>query len=132
MGAAEALGGSIHDRLEYTLRVAIQLVVPDTQDCPAFAPEEFVATPVGLGLGMLAAVQLDDQLGLPACEIGIIRSDRQLTREFRTQTRQYPPKFALVLGRIVAQRSSALRSFVLNPTAHVPNLTAMRASRTHP
>ena len=70
MGAAEALGGSIHDRLKDALGVLVQFVVPDAKDRPAFLGEEGVAALVMPGFGMLTAVQLDDELRLPAGEVG--------------------------------------------------------------
>ena len=91
MGAAETLGGSIHNRLKHALRIVIKLVVPDAKNNPSFAAKIIVPTPVRLGLGVVSAVQLDDQLYLPASEVGHIRTDRQLARKFRPQTRDYPP-----------------------------------------
>ena len=46
VGAAEALGGSIHDRLKYPLGVIVQLVVPNADDGPAFRPEKSVTSPI--------------------------------------------------------------------------------------
>jgi len=75
-GAAEALGGSIHNRLKYTLGVFVQLVVPDTDDRPTFPAQELVTPPIMIRFGMLAAVELDDQLRLAAREVGEIGADR--------------------------------------------------------
>ena len=66
----------------------------------------------------LAAVEFDNQPGLPAGEVGDVGSDRQLTREFWPQPGQHAPKLALMPGRIVAQRSCALRLIEWNTTAH--------------
>jgi hypothetical protein len=103
VGAAEALGGSIHDGLKDTLRIVIELIVPEPQDVPAMLPQENVAPLIALRVGVLTAVQFDDQLCLSASEIGIIRADRQLARELRAQAGQKAPKLPLVPRGIVAQ-----------------------------
>jgi hypothetical protein len=46
VGAAEALGGSIRDRLKYPVGVFVQLVVPNADDGPALCPEKSVASPI--------------------------------------------------------------------------------------
>ena len=102
MGAAEALGGSIHDRLKHTLGILIEIVVPDTQDRPALFLEEAVTPLISLRFRMLAAVKFDDQPRLPARKIGEVRTDRQLTRKPRADPREDSPKFSLMFGGSVA------------------------------
>ena len=81
MGAAEALGGSIRDRLKNAFGIAVEFVVPDPNDDPTFLSKELVAPPVPLGLGMLTATQLNDQPRSPAGEVRIKGAHWQLARE---------------------------------------------------
>ena len=85
MGAAEALGGALHDRVEHAVRVLVQLVVPHPQNRPTLACKESIPPNVPLALGMLTAIQFNNQPRLPAREVGNIRSDWQLTGELRPQ-----------------------------------------------
>jgi len=103
VGAAEALGGSLDDCPEDAVRILIQVIVPDAQDGPASLREERIASLIPLGFGMLCAVQLDDQLRLPAREIGKIRSNRELSRELRSKPRDHAPKLALMRRRAIAE-----------------------------
>lgn len=118
MGAPEAVSGSIHDRFKYTFRVFIELVVPDSEDSPPFLLQEVIAFLVALAFRVLATVEFNDQPGLPPGEIGIVRADRQLAREFGPQARQHSPKLALMSGGIVAQIPGALCLIIWNATAH--------------
>ena len=108
MGAAEGLGGSIHNRLKYSFRVIIQLIVPDAQDCPTLLPEIRIAPLISFRLGMLTAIQLDDQLRLSAGKISKVGTDRKLAREFRPKAGEESPEFAFMLRRMVAQTAGAL------------------------
>ena len=110
VGAAEALGGSTHDRLKHALGVLIELIVPDAEDCPALRFKKAVALLISLRFIVLAAVEFDHQPGLPAREIGKVRADWQLAREFRPHSGQDSPQLPLMLGGIVAKRARALRS----------------------
>jgi len=56
VGAAEALGGSSHDRLKNALGVSIKLIVPDSENRPALLLQEAVALVIPLRASMLAAV----------------------------------------------------------------------------
>ena len=132
MGAAEALGGSTHNRLKPTLGVLIELMVPDAQNRPTFLLEEGVAPRVSRTFRVLAAIELDDQPRLPARKVRKIWTDRQLSRKLRPQAREHAPKLPLLLRRTVPQGASTLRLVVGNTAAHCLNLTAARASRTHP
>ena len=76
VGAAEALGGFEKDRFGDTGSVAVDVTVPEADDRPALVFMKTRAVRVSLGLCMLAAIQLDDELGLAASEIGIVRFDR--------------------------------------------------------
>jgi hypothetical protein len=118
VGAVEALGGSTHDSLEDALWVGVQLVVPDSDDRPAFLPEELVTPAIAVRFGVLASVKFNEQLGLPAGKVGKVRTDRQLACEFWSQARDQSPKLALVLGGSVAQGAGALGLIVSHTAAH--------------
>jgi len=132
VGAAEALGGSVQDCLKHSVRILIQLVVPHAQDRPPFPHEERIPPRIALRPGMLAAVELDDQLRLPAREVGKIRPDRKLTRKLRPKPGDHSPKHALMPRRSAAKFAGTLGLIEGNAHAHVPSLSASRASRTHP
>jgi hypothetical protein len=85
VGAAEALGGALHDDIEHTVGVIIQLVVPNPQDRPSLARKKRIPPNIPVALRVLATIQLDNQSRLPASEVGDVRSDRQLPRELRPQ-----------------------------------------------
>jgi len=118
VGAAEALGGSIRYRLKHTLGIFVQLVVPYAKDGPAFLPKRLVPRLVAQRVGKLTAVEFNNQPGLSAGEVRDVGSDRQLARELWPQPGQHAPKLALMPGRIVAQRSCALRLIEWNSPAH--------------
>jgi hypothetical protein len=101
VGAAEALGGS-------TFGILVELVVPHPKDRPALLREERVAPQVARGPRMLAAIELDDQFGLPAGEVREVRPDRELPGELRPQARDDAPELALVPRRAIAQLTRAL------------------------
>src|SRR6185369_16684062 len=54
-------------------------------------------------------MRMTDQPCLPAGEIGSVWPDRELTREIGPQAPNHAPEFSLMPGRIVAERSRALR-----------------------
>ena len=82
MGAAEALGGSIHDRLNYARRVFIELVVPNTKNSATLMRQDCVPTAVSFGNRMVTPVEFDDQSRLAACKVDDIWADRKLAGEF--------------------------------------------------
>src|SRR5690606_7690549 len=69
------------DSVEHRIAFARQLGVPDAEDAEAFGLQPCVASGVRL-LTMLAAVELDDQAGRIADEIGDVGADGDLTAEF--------------------------------------------------
>ncbi len=88
MGAAEALGGSVENCSQRTIRTFDKLIVPETKNRPAFLSQIFVALPVIIGVRVLAAIEFDDELRLPAGEVRDIGADQQLTRELRPVARK--------------------------------------------
>jgi hypothetical protein len=83
VGAAEALGGAPHDRIEHPRRISVHLSIPYPQNRPSLLSKKGVPPQIAIALGMLTTVQLDDELRLPTCEVGNVRSNRQLSRELR-------------------------------------------------
>jgi hypothetical protein len=132
VGAAEALGGPLHDSVEHPVRIGVQLRVPHPQNRPTLVRQEGVAPNIALTIRMLATVQLEDELRLPTGEIRNVRPDRQLPRELRPQPRDQVPKRNLMPRRLVAQPPRALRIIQRNAPAHALSLTPGGASRTHP
>src|SRR4051812_18587663 len=92
VGAAEALGGAIQYRHNDAVGILYQVVVPDSHDRPAVLLKEGIAANITSGFGMLAAVEFDNQLGLPASEVCGKWTHWQLAREFGSITRQESPK----------------------------------------
>ena len=132
MGAAEALGGPLHDRIEHTVGIIVQLSIPNPQNSPSLVRQEGVAPNIALAIHVLAAVQLNNEFGLPAGEIRNVRPDRELPRELRPQPRDHVPKRKLMASGLPAQASSALCLIKRNAPAHPLSLTPESASRTHP
>jgi hypothetical protein len=97
VGAAEALGGSGEDCLASTLRIFLNVAVPDAQHGPAFRSQPFVACSIARGLGMLTAVDLNHKFRLSAGKIDDVWPDRELPSEFWPETRKEPPYLPLVL-----------------------------------
>jgi hypothetical protein len=85
VGAAEALGGSLHDRFQHAFGVLIQFVVPDPEDGPSFLREERITLPIVIGVGVLAAIEFDDELRLPAGEVCVIGADWELAGKLWAQ-----------------------------------------------
>jgi hypothetical protein len=85
-----------------------------------------------LRLGVVAAIELDNQFGRPARKVGKIGADRELPSKLRAQARDHAPKLALMRRRAVAQGTRACGLVKWNAAAHVPSLEPWRASRTHP
>lgn len=88
MGAAEILGGAGKDHLRHAIRVVADVTVPQTKDGPTLIVEPFVAYLVALRLRMLPSINLDDEPCLPARQIRDVRTNRQLSRELRSVSRQ--------------------------------------------
>jgi hypothetical protein len=60
VGAAEALGGALHDKVEHTLGICIQLRIPHAHNRPSLVRKKRIPPSIVLALRMLATVQLDD------------------------------------------------------------------------
>jgi hypothetical protein len=75
VGAAEALGGSLQDRLGDSVGIGADVAVPEADDGPSRRLEKARAHVVAARADMLAAVYLDDQLRASAGEVGNIWAD---------------------------------------------------------
>jgi hypothetical protein len=91
VGTAKAFGGSLHDQIEHTIGVGVQLGIPNPQNRPALAGQKGIAPNIALAIDMLTAVQLDYEFGLTAGEIGDVGTDRQLAGEPRPKPRNQMP-----------------------------------------
>ena len=133
MGAAEALGGLLKDCLSDAVGDGMHVAVPEAEDGPALCFEERATASVMDGVGMLRAIQLHHQPGLPAREIGFVRADRQLAGESGTITRDQVPQRALFSCGLVPQGAGLLRVAKRNAAKfHYVSVPEERASRTHP
>jgi len=56
VGAAEALGGSLNDRVEHTLGIGVQLAVPYPQNGPSLVRKKAIAANIAIAIHVLAAV----------------------------------------------------------------------------
>ena len=72
----------VRDRCLAHLRICQTVGVPITQDAEALAPQEVCSADLLFGLAvMLAAIDLDDQLGLVTGEVGNMACDWNLAAE---------------------------------------------------
>jgi hypothetical protein len=132
VGAAEALGGLLQDRLGDAVRIVIHLAVPDADDRPAFPFEVFRAIRIVLIVDVLAAVDFDDQPRLPAGKIGDIRRDRELACEFGTEAGKQRPQCPFLRGCFPAQSPGLLGCALWDAPFHGMGLAEPRFARTHP
>ena len=78
MGEGWGGGQGRHDRLQHTLSIADHVMIPEAQHRPARSPQERVARFVRTVRVMLSAIDLDDEPGGNAREIGEARRNRVL------------------------------------------------------
>jgi hypothetical protein len=71
------------EHLRHAIEIAENLIVPDANDSVAKGSKVSVAAPIGFAIGVLTAVDLDDETLLAAHEVGVTRSKRLLAREFQ-------------------------------------------------
>jgi hypothetical protein len=91
--------------LNNRLSLAQNLMIPKSQDRESVPLQPAIASSV-MGVGkMLSAVDLDDQPGFEADEVGDKATDRRLAAELETQLPmpQMTPQAALGLGHVPAQ-----------------------------
>lgn len=104
LGAGRVRGQSHTDGLRYALDVREDIIVPEAEDAEAFALEVLGSHTI-LFRGMLATVDLDDELGGQANEIGDIAGTRFLSPEFPAELSvpEMPPELALGVGCVGPQ-----------------------------
>src|SRR5207237_1680590 len=87
------------------------IVIPDPNDAVAEGCEVRVANSIGGVIGMLSAIDLDDQPLLAADEIDVITSDRLLASELepaKPAIAQLQPKYPFRARAAAAQRTGAV------------------------
>jgi hypothetical protein len=99
----------LEDCLHHRICARQDIVIPEAQNLkPLLLKEGITSRVVRCGLNMLAAVDLDDQLGFEAGEICDVRTDRNLPPEADIQellAAQAPPQRPLRFGHFAAQRA---------------------------
>ncbi|MBB3566929.1 hypothetical protein FHX05_001004 [Rhizobium sp. BK491] len=91
------------------------------RDRPAFSGHEFIANGIVLAVGMLTAIDLDDQGSLSAGKVSEIRTDWKLPNEFEAvqpKVAKFRPKFCLGIVVRLPKHSCALCRFRFR-TAHL-------------
>jgi hypothetical protein len=98
------------NRLKHFSHVPQNVVIPETQDAVVVVGKPFVASRIPRIVGMLAAVDFDNQTRLATYEIDSVESDRLLPNELISAepARSQPvPKYAFGIGRIPPEPSRA-------------------------
>lgn len=117
MGTLHPRGASVQYQSHCPIEILDDIVVPKANNDPTFTLEKTRSGSVMLDrVGMLAAINLDDDLRLAMREIDDVRADDQLTREGRTEARNSAPQGPLGLGSRVAQATSARGEMFRNPS----------------
>ncbi len=93
MGSAvKALIAASEDKLGCSIRIGLDVIVPEPNDDPTlFLEERGPSRVISHSVRMLAAIKLNSQLRFTACQIHNERSNHQLTRETRTIVPQSQP-----------------------------------------
>ncbi len=117
MGAAEALGGPLQDRLGYAFGVGADFAVPKADDGPAFSLQVARARFVAQSVDVLTAVNLHDELGLAAGQVGDVRFNDKLTGKFRAVARENAPQDMFLLGCMDAQVAGSIGEATRNSAA---------------
>ena len=97
------------DALRDTVQILQHLVVPEAQHTPAVAGHVGVAG--GIGRAVLGAVDLDDEPGCDAGEVGDVGRDRMLAAEmgaFELAGAQDGPEAILGLGGLAPELAGAV------------------------
>lgn len=94
-----------HDFGDYAVGVAEHVVVPEADDTVAVGFDQFGAFDVGGVLGMLAAVNFDDQFERAAGKVSDRQANRELPRKLHAQlfAAQPRPQARFGLGRFSAK-----------------------------
>ncbi len=131
MGSAEALGGFFYYAFRNAFRIQCNLIVPETDDAPAFGFQKRRSCAViRYLLKMLAAIELDRQFRLPTGEIDNVTTNYQLPGKGRSIARQGLPEFAFGRCGVPAQLSCSFRHLDFN-AAHA-EMIERRATLANP
>jgi len=95
----------LQDHLQHTLGAGQNIVVPEPDDSPAVIFEPSRSPRIVSAVGMLAAVEFNDQTPLDADKIGEKDTNRMLATEFvaaQLPIAHQPPKAVLGIGHVGA------------------------------
>jgi hypothetical protein len=113
--AREGAFQRFYDALENALRIREHVVVPRPQDAPSMGGEEGISPFVSARLGMLAAIDFDDQPRLDGSEVDYVGQDRMLSPEWpslKTMRAQMCPEPLLGFGHFMMELAGTrLRAF---------------------
>lgn len=133
MGRTRPLGQLFKNVFGRTVWIFLDLVVPKPHYRPTLVFKESGALGIvtRCRLRMLAAVQLDREHGLSACQIDNIWSNRQLAREPWPIVSQPQPNQAFGLCGIIPQVPSILGQSRID-ALHAVSLAKLASLATHP
>lgn len=96
-GAVKALSAAVEDKLGGTIRIFLDLVVPQPDDRPAMLLQKCgpIVIISGRSFSMLATVQFDGELRISASEIDDVWFDDELAGEARAVPAKPQPQQAL-------------------------------------
>ena len=118
----------LENRFQNAIEIARHVAVPEPDDGVSVDLDEASAFGIGLGrFGVLAPVQLNDEPGASASEIGDGGADRELSDEFAAvelAAAQARPKYALAIGHVATEfardRSQAFPGHTRQPNTPSP------------
>ena len=80
---------------ENAIEIGQNIIIPEADHGITVLGQYCCANPICSPLCMLAAIKLDDEIGFPTGEVGDVRADRKLPREFGPIAGQQLPHLAL-------------------------------------
>ena len=130
------LGKGSRDHLQNTADIAQDVVIPEPQDAVVARAQPLVADQVFRTIGVLPAIDFDDQSAVTADKIDRVRPDRLLTNKFVAEHAARPqllPQKALGRGRVSSQIARPLSArLICLPHAKAPPRPARVAGRPLP
>ncbi len=91
--AAKALLALSQNKFRSAVRIILNLIVPKADHQPALAFEKCGTASIVIGCeNMLATIQFDRQLCVPACQVEYVRANDQLSRKSRPILAQAQPQ----------------------------------------
>ena len=114
----------VGDGYSDAVRVAQNVGVPEAQDSEPLAPQEIRSADLSFRLVVvLAAIDLDNQLGIVTDEIGDVASNRHLTSEsaaIQLPSTEHAPQFGLRGRHLASQRPGTPNGAVDRMPLHPP------------